>query len=49
MDSKQAEHHCPQLIRDRAMKKKMIHRFPTPFTHIAPIDNYNFSSFKDYL
>ena len=29
MDSKQAKQHCPQLIRNRIMKKEMIHWFST--------------------
>lgn len=44
--SKQIEHHCPQLISYREMKKKMTHRLPTFFAHTAPIQNNNMSLLK---
>jgi len=40
MDSKQAKHHCLQLICYRAMKKDMIHRFSTLLAHTTPIYNH---------
>ena len=41
MDNKQTEYHRPQFICYQAMKKKMIHQFPTYFAHIASIKHYN--------
>ena len=39
--SKQAEHQRPQLTSYGAMKKKVIHGFPTTLTHITPIKQKN--------
>ena len=41
VNSKQTKHQRPQLKCNGAMKKKMIHRLPTPLTHITPVKNNN--------
>ena len=41
MYTKQTKNHRPQLIYCRTMKKKAIHRFPTPFIHKAPLQLCN--------
>ena len=41
MNTKQTKNHGPQLISYRTLKEKVIHRFPTPFTHKAPLYQCN--------
>ena len=41
VNSKQTKHQRPQLKCNGAMKKKMIHRLPTPLTHITSVKNNN--------
>ena len=41
LKSKQKKHQRPHLKSYGAMKQNMIHRLPTPLTHVTPIKNDN--------